>query len=71
MIFQEPMSALNPSFTIGAQIAETVRLHQRTSKAASPRARPRRCCPRSASPSRRGGSPNIRTSFPAACASGR
>jgi peptide/nickel transport system ATP-binding protein len=33
MIFQEPMSALNPSFSIGAQIAETIRLHQRASKA--------------------------------------
>jgi len=31
MIFQEPMSALNPAFTIGFQIAETIRLHQKTS----------------------------------------
>ena len=29
MIFQEPMSALNPVFTIGEQIAETLRLHER------------------------------------------
>ncbi|MFI5395475.1 MAG: ABC transporter ATP-binding protein [Candidatus Binatia bacterium] len=28
MIFQEPMSSLNPVFTIGNQIAEAVRLHQ-------------------------------------------
>ena len=28
MIFQEPMSSLNPVFTIGAQIAEAVRLHR-------------------------------------------
>ena len=33
MIFQEPMSALNPAFTVGAQIAETIELHQRTSRA--------------------------------------
>jgi peptide/nickel transport system ATP-binding protein len=33
MIFQEPMSALNPAFTIGAQIGETVRLRHKTSKA--------------------------------------
>ena len=28
MIFQEPMTSLNPVFTIGNQIAEAVRLHQ-------------------------------------------
>jgi oligopeptide/dipeptide ABC transporter ATP-binding protein len=31
MIFQEPMTSLNPVFTIGNQIAETVRLHERLS----------------------------------------
>jgi peptide/nickel transport system ATP-binding protein len=29
MIFQEPMTSLNPVFTIGSQIAETLELHQR------------------------------------------
>lgn len=29
MIFQEPMTSLNPVFTIGFQIAEAIRLHQR------------------------------------------
>ncbi|HXN86057.1 MAG TPA: ABC transporter ATP-binding protein [Candidatus Binataceae bacterium] len=33
MIFQEPMTSLNPVFTIGSQIAEAVRLHQNTSRA--------------------------------------
>ena len=33
MIFQEPMTALNPVQTIGAQVAETIRVHERTSKA--------------------------------------
>ncbi|MDE2517262.1 MAG: ABC transporter ATP-binding protein [Rhodospirillales bacterium] len=28
MVFQEPMSSLNPVYTLGEQIAETVRLHQ-------------------------------------------
>jgi peptide/nickel transport system ATP-binding protein len=31
MIFQEPMTSLNPVFTIGNQIAETIVLHQKTS----------------------------------------
>ena len=32
MIFQEPMTSLNPVFTIGSQIAEAIRLHQKTSR---------------------------------------
>jgi oligopeptide/dipeptide ABC transporter ATP-binding protein len=32
MIFQEPMTSLNPVFTIGSQIDEAVRLHQHTSR---------------------------------------
>ena len=28
MIFQEPMSALDPVFTVGHQIAETLRVHR-------------------------------------------
>lgn len=32
IIFQEPMTALNPVMTIGDQIAETVRIHQQVSK---------------------------------------
>jgi oligopeptide/dipeptide ABC transporter ATP-binding protein len=32
MVFQEPMTSLNPIYTIGSQIAETVRLHQRVGK---------------------------------------
>jgi peptide/nickel transport system ATP-binding protein len=32
MIFQEPMTSLNPVFTIGDQIAEAVRLHQGLTK---------------------------------------
>jgi len=35
MIFQEPMSSLNPVFTVGNQIAEAVRLHQRLSRRAA------------------------------------
>jgi peptide/nickel transport system ATP-binding protein len=35
MIFQEPMTSLNPVFTIGDQIAEVFRLHQDLSRAAA------------------------------------
>ena len=34
MIFQEPMTALDPVFTIGRQIAETVQRHEKVSRAA-------------------------------------
>lgn len=33
MIFQEPMTSLNPVFTVGDQISETLILHQKLSKA--------------------------------------
>lgn len=35
MIFQEPMSSLNPVFTVGEQIAESVRLHEKASPCAA------------------------------------
>ncbi|MBI3198908.1 MAG: ABC transporter ATP-binding protein, partial [Rhodospirillales bacterium] len=35
MIFQEPMSSLNPSLTIGLQIAEPINLHRKTPWAAA------------------------------------
>lgn len=35
MIFQEPMTSLNPVFTVGDQIAETLMLHQKLSKPAA------------------------------------
>ncbi|HKG95069.1 MAG TPA: ABC transporter ATP-binding protein [Gemmatimonadaceae bacterium] len=35
MIFQEPMTALNPVFTVGEQIAEVVRVHARASRKAA------------------------------------
>ena len=35
MIFQEPASALNPVFTVGDQVAEVARIHDRASRAAA------------------------------------
>src|SRR6476661_2204855 len=32
MVFQEPMTALNPVFTVGEQVAEVVRIHSRTTR---------------------------------------
>jgi peptide/nickel transport system ATP-binding protein len=37
MIFQEPATALDPTFTIGQQIGENVRVHERVSRAAARR----------------------------------
>ncbi len=37
MIFQEPMTSLNPVFTVGNQIAETIALHKRIGAAAARR----------------------------------
>jgi peptide/nickel transport system ATP-binding protein len=37
MIFQEPATALDPTFTIGKQVAETVRVHDRVSHSAARR----------------------------------
>jgi peptide/nickel transport system ATP-binding protein len=37
MVFQDPMTALNPMYTIGWQIAECIRLHNKIRKAAASR----------------------------------
>src|SRR5437773_190809 len=34
MVFQEPMTSLNPVFTIGEQVMETIRAHERLSQKA-------------------------------------
>src|ERR1700748_1328528 len=69
MIFQEPMTSLNPVLTVGRQIAETLRLHQGLDPQAASGRGVSSCCPGWAPRSRRGACTNIRISFPAACAS--
>ena len=71
MIFQEPMSSLNPAFTIGAQIVEGLRRHQSMTAARSRGARAARCSSGCASRHRRSACTSTRTSSRAACASGR
>jgi peptide/nickel transport system ATP-binding protein len=39
MVFQEPMTALNPTATIGAQVAEAVRIHDRSASRSDARQR--------------------------------
>ena len=39
MIFQEPMSSLNPCFTVGFQLTEALKIHHRHGPRGAPRAR--------------------------------
>ena len=70
LVFQEPMTALNPVFTIGNQIEETLAVHGIARGGQARRAR-WSCSTRSASPSRSGASAIIRTSSPAGSGSAR
>ncbi len=36
IIFQDPMTSLNPAYTIGNQIVEAIRLHTDTNKGTKP-----------------------------------
>ena len=70
MVFQEPMSALNPVFTVGEQIVERAARHI---SACSKAAGARRACVELLAlvgiPSPRARLDSYRTSSPAACAS--
>ena len=68
MIFQEPMTSLNPVLRVSRQIGETLTLHQGLDRAAAANA-PSRCCASSTSPSPSAARGSIRTSSRAACAS--
>ena len=71
MIFQDPMSSLNPTMKVGDQIAETLQVHRGLSSATCPR--PRRRAARADQHSRGGAAraSSIRSRSRAACCSAR
>ena len=69
MVFQEPMTSLNPVYTVGEQIAEVVRLHEGLGRRAAHGPRGRDAAAGATSPTPSAGCTTIRTSSPAACAS--
>ena len=69
MVFQDALSALNPVFTVGAQIAEMFRVHRGSSKRRGAWPRPPSSWTGCASPAHGSASTTTRTSSPAACGS--
>ena len=70
MIFQDPMTCLNPAYTVGNQIAEQVRAHRDVTREPRPNGSPSRCWSGWRSPEPPAGPATTPTSSPAACASG-
>ena len=66
MVFQEPSTALNPVYTVGWQIAEGLRSHEKLSKREAKAKADRDPAARSASPIPRRASTTTRTSSRAA-----
>ena len=70
IIFQEPMTSLNPVFTVGDQITEAMRTHDRLASGADLQRRAVARWTGCVSLRRRGGSRSIRTRCRAECGSG-
>ncbi len=68
MVFQDPMTFLNPVYTAGEQVAEAIRTHQGKNRAEAKSARSSSSAPL-ASRMPKNASRLIRTSFPADCGS--
>ena len=68
MVFQDPMTALNPYLRIGRQITEVLQVHRGASARARPSAVPSRCWNRCTSRKPRDACASIRMSCRGACA---
>ena len=69
MVFQEPMTSLNPLFTVGNQLEEAILAHESVPRAEAP-ARHSSCSMSRASRTPTNGSTITRTNCRAACAKG-